>query len=165
MIQDMEAFIRYFHGQRRRTQWVVDAIPPEKSGWRPWPGEPSAAEIVCRIAAGHFMYATAIAYDYWAVDDYENEAKTWEGALAYFHRRTEEALDLLRQLPNSVLQEKRHMPGESFPVSAWRFAMTMLDHEIAHRAQLNAYLMLLNARRPNMAYISIESIRAALAQP
>ncbi|HEC24265.1 MAG TPA: DinB family protein [Chloroflexi bacterium] len=164
MITDLEEFIKYFHGQRRRTQWVVDAVPQEKADWRPWPGEPSPAEIICRLAAGHLMYATVVAHDYWFVEDYEEATATWEHALNYFHAKTEEALDLLRPLPNSVLKEKRRKLDGNPPAAAWRFLMAMLDHEISSRSLLSTYLMLLNVRQPRMSSLTIEAVRAALKE-
>ncbi len=162
MLSDIEEFIKYFHGQRRRTQWVVDAVPPAKSGWRPWPGEPSPVEIIRRMAAGHLMYATAVASDYWVVDDYEAGDPSWDAALDYFHRKTEQALDLLRPLPNSVLQQKRHRPDGNPPTAAWRFLTAMIEHEIHHRTQLHMYLMLMNAHQPDMGGVTIEAVRASL---
>jgi uncharacterized damage-inducible protein DinB len=160
MITDIEEFIKSFHGQRRRTQWVVDAVPLEKAHWRPWPGEPSPAEIICRIAAGHLMYANAIAHDIWEADEYELATSTWDEALLYFQRKTEEALDQLRPLPNSVLKEKRSRPDENIPTATWRFLLAMLEHEIHHRSQLNTYLMLMNVRQPNLGGVTIEVVRA-----
>lgn len=163
MISDIEEFIKYFHGQRRRTQWVVDALPSGKANWRPWPDEPSPAEIIRRIAAGHLMYATVIAYDYWAIDDYEEVAIMWDESLVYFHKKTEEALDLLRPLPNTVLKQKRRRPdGSPPPTTAWRYLMAMLEHEIFHRSQLDNYLMLLNVHQPKMGGVTIEAVRAVL---
>jgi uncharacterized damage-inducible protein DinB len=165
MITDIEEFIKYFHGQRRRTQWIVDAVPPTKADWRPWPGELSPAEIIRRIAAGHLMYATAVAHDYWVIDDYENAAGTWEESVAYFHQKTEEALDLLRPLSNSILQAKRRRPDDNnISVAAWRYLILMLEHEIYYRSQLNTYLMLLNVRQPRLSGVTIEAVREALRQ-
>jgi len=164
MIVDIEEFIKSFHGQRRRTQWIVDAVPEQKTGWRPWPGEPSPAEIIRCIAAGHLMYATIIARDLWIVDDYENQAASWEESLEYFHSKTEEALDLLRPLPNSILKQKRRRPDDdTMPIAVWRFLLAMFEHEIHYRSELNTYLMLMNARRPNMGGMTIEAVRAAQA--
>ena len=162
LIDDLEAFIRYFHGQRRQTQWIIDSLPPEKAGWRPWPDEPSPAEIICRIAAGQLMYATVVAHDYWMVDEYEKATGTWDSAMGYFHSKTEEALDLLRPLSNNVLKSKRRRPDGNLPMEAWRFLAAMLDHEIAHRSQLGCYLMLLNIRRPQMGGATIEAVRKVL---
>ena len=166
MITDIDNFIRQFHGQRRRTQWVVDALPEEKANWRPWPGEPSPSEIICRIGAGHLMYTTAIAHNYWAIDDYEIVAeKGWTAAVEYFQTTTESAIEILRQQPNSVLEAKRRRPDDdNIPVSAWRYLIAMFDHEISHRAQLSSYLMLLNVRRPQMGGVSIEAVRKSLSE-
>jgi uncharacterized damage-inducible protein DinB len=164
MINDIEEFIKYFHGQRRRTQWVVDAVPPAKATWTPWPGEPSAIDILRRIAAGHLMYATAIANDYWVVDDFETNNPEWEVAVKYFQETTEKALELLRPLSNSVLQQKRRRPDGNIPTTAWRFLMAMIEHEISHRSQLNTYLLLLNARQPDLGGLTIENVRANLRQ-
>jgi uncharacterized damage-inducible protein DinB len=160
MISDIEEFIKSFHGQRRRTQWVVDAVPLEKAHWKPWPGEPSPAEIICRIAAGHLMYAKAVAYDLWEVEDFEYATTTWDEALLYFHSKTEAALDLLRPLSNSVLKEKRSRPDDNIPTTTWRFLLAMFEHEIHHRSQLNTYLMLMNVRQPNLGGVTIETVRA-----
>ncbi len=162
MITDIDVFIRYFHGQRRRTQWSIDVLPPEKALWTPWPGEPTPAEIICRIAAGHYMYATVVAHDYWHIDEYEQFATDWDNALDYFHTQTEVALDLLRPLKNKVLQAKRSKLEANIDTSAWRFLMAMLDHEITHRAQFNSYLMLLDLKQPRLDATSIEAIRGAL---
>jgi uncharacterized damage-inducible protein DinB len=160
MISDIEEFIKSFHGQRRRTQWVVDAVPLEKAHWRPWPGEPSPAEIICRIAAGHMMYAGAIALNVWEAEEYELSTTTWEEAQLYFQRKTEAALDLLRPLSNSILKEKRSRPDDNIPTATWRFLLAMLEHEIHHRSQLNTYLMLMNVRQPNLGGVTIEVVRA-----
>ncbi len=162
MISDIEEFIKHFHGQRRRTQWIVDVIPPAKANWRPWGDEPSPAEIIRCIAAGHLMYATAVAHNYWTVDDYEAMALDWEESQEYFQQVTEEALDLLRPLKNSTLREKRRRPDDNIPVTAWRYLMAMLDHEIHHRSLLNTYLMLLNVRQPKMGGVTIEAVREIL---
>jgi hypothetical protein len=164
MIGDIEEFIKQFHGQRRRTQWLVDVIPEAKANWRPWPDEPSPAEIICRLAATHLMYATVAAHDYWYVDDFEGWTDTWERAQEYFAEKTEAALDLLRPLPDSALAEKRHKLDGNPPTPAWRFLMAMLDAEIGGRMQLDGYLMLLNVRRPSLSSFTLESVREALAQ-
>lgn len=163
MISDIAEFIKTFHGQRRRTQWIVDAVPEEKAYWRPWPGEQSPPEIMRCIAAGHLMYARAYAQNIWVVEDYESAAATWEESLAYFHDKTEEALDLLRPLSNASLKHKRRRPDDdTLPIAAWRLLLAMFEHEIHYRSQLSAYLMLMNIRRPNMGGITIEAVRVAL---
>jgi len=164
VIADIEEFIKYFHGQRRRTQWVLDAFPPDKAGWRPWPGEMSAAEIICHVAAAHLMYATVAAHDHWEIEDYEESAVSWERAVRYFHRKTEAALDLLRPLSNATLKQKRHRLDNSLPTSAWRFLMLMIEHEVHHRAQLESYLMLLNVPQPRLDGLSVAAVRMALAK-
>jgi uncharacterized damage-inducible protein DinB len=163
MITDIEEFIKTFHGQRRRTQWIVDAIPPDKAGWRPWSGEQSPAEIIRCMAAGHLMYATIVAKEIWSIEDYETLATGWEESLDYFNTKTEEALDLLRPLPNSVLKQKRRRPDDdSLPIAVWRFLLALLEHEIHYRSELNTYLMLMNLRRPRLGGMTIEAVRSAL---
>jgi uncharacterized damage-inducible protein DinB len=85
--------------------------------------------------------------------------------VAYFHQKTEEALDLLRPLSNSVLQAKRRRPDDNnISVAAWRYLILMLEHEIYYRSQLNTYLMLLNVRQPRLSGVTIEAVREALRQ-
>jgi uncharacterized damage-inducible protein DinB len=162
MITDLEEFIKFFHGQRRRTQWVVDAVPETKAEWRPWPGEPSPIEIVRRIAAGHLMYATAVAKDLWVIEEYDVPGSTWLEAVTYFQEKTEQALDLLRPLSNAVLQQKRRRPDNNPPTAAWRFLIAMAEHEIHHRTQLYMYLMLMNVRQPDMGGLTLETVRSSL---
>lgn len=163
MITDIEEFIKAFHGQRRRTQWVVDAIPAERASWRPWQKERSPNEIIRLIAAGHMMYATAFAKDSWEVEPYEKPDASWEESVEYFQMKTEEALDLLRPLSNSILKQKRQRPdGDQLPTSAWRLLLAMLEHEIHYRSMLNTYLMLMNIRQPSLGGMSIEAVKAAL---
>ncbi|GAB4471020.1 MAG: hypothetical protein Kow00124_07720 [Anaerolineae bacterium] len=164
MLSKIEDFIKYFHGQRRRTQWVIDAIPLDKALWSPWAGEPTPAEIICHLAAGHLMYATMVAHNHWYVDDYAPYTTSWEDAQNYLQTKTEEALDLLRKLPNAVLHEKRPRLGSNPPTVAWRYVMALVEDEIVHRTQLTGYLMLFNARRPSLDAVTVESVRAMLDQ-
>lgn len=160
MLNDVEAFIRFFHGQRRRTQWVVDVIPEDRFSWSPWMGEMTTAEILCHVAAAHVMYATVIIEDKWEIDNYEAAATSWKSAVAYFEEKTEQALDLIRDLPNRVLTEERNRSDDAgvlMPV--WRLMMLMLEHEIHHRAQLEAYLLMCNLRQPRMGALSVQAVR------
>jgi len=162
MLSSIEEFIKYMHGQRRRTQWLVDVMPADKAQWSPWPGEYSPSEILCRVAAGHLMYATVVAHNRWHVADYSQALPSWDSALTFFRDKTEEALDLLRPLPDAVLNQKRRRPGNNPPTFAWRYLMAMVEHEIAHRAMLSSYLMLLNIRRPQMGGVTLDNVRALL---
>jgi uncharacterized damage-inducible protein DinB len=160
MLNDIEAFIRFFHGQRRRTQWVVDVFPEERASWRPWPGEMSVAEILCHVAAAHMMYATVIAENRWEIDDYEAAAASWKSALVYFDKKTEGALDLIRDFPDRVLTEERRRPSDAgLSIPVWRLVMLMVEHEIHHRAQLESYLMLCNLRQPRLDALSVQAVR------
>lgn len=162
MINNIEEFIKYFHGQRRRTKWMIDALPTDKADWSPWPDEPTPAEILCRTAATHLMYATVIVHDYWVVDDFERGTTSWRLAQHYYNSTTEDALDLIRPLPNSILKAKRKKPNANLPTTVWRFFMAMLDSEIQARTQLGDYLMLLDVKRPQLEAVSIDAVRAAL---
>jgi hypothetical protein len=42
--------------------------------------------------------------------------------------------------------------------------MAIIEHEISHRSQLNTYLLLLNARQPDLGGLTIENVRANLRQ-
>ncbi len=164
MLNDVEAFIRFFHGQRRRTQWVVDVFPEERASWSPWPGEMSVAEILCHVAAAHMMYATVIADNRWEIDDYGAAATSWKSATAYFDEKTEQALDLIRDLPDRALTEERRRPSDaSLSIPIWRLMMLMIEHEIHHRAQLESYLMLCNLRQPRLDALGVQAVMEGLA--
>lgn len=162
MLRDIESFIKYFHGQRRRTQWVVERIPAEKANWRPWPTDPSPSLVLRRTAATHLMLATIVAHKYWEVDDYEAVEDTWEDAQKYFVDRTEDALDLLRGLRDSVMLEERPRPDANPPTPAWRYLMGMIECEIEHRMILTQYLSLLNVPVPQVGGVTIETVRSYL---
>jgi uncharacterized damage-inducible protein DinB len=164
MITDPKDFVKYFRGLRRRTVQVLDAVPPDKADWTPAPGEFTPVEIVRHLASVVEMYTIIIEENRWTYAGHGPElSRTWPEALAYLERTTEACLARLEALPAGVLQAKRDTMGER-PVSAWRFLMLMVEHEVHHRSQLATYLTLMGIEPPQMAGLKIEEIAAEIAR-
>jgi uncharacterized damage-inducible protein DinB len=164
MITSPKEFVKYFRGLRRRTTWVLDAVPPDKADWAPAPGEFTPVEIVRHLASTVETYTTIIEENRWTYSGHGPElGRTWPEALAYLEKSTEACLARLEALPADVLREKRDTMGDR-PISAWRFLTLMVEHEVHHRSQLATYLTLMGIEPPQMAGMKIEEIAAEIVR-
>lgn len=164
MITSAAEFVKYFRGLRKRTAQVLAAVPPDKADWAPAPGEFTPLVIVRHLASVTETYVGIITEDRWDYSGHGPEvAHTWPEALAHLDRVTESGLARLEALPAEVLQQKRHTL-EGQPISAWRFLMLMVEHEVHHRSQLATYLTLMGIEPPQMAGVKIEEIAAEIAR-
>jgi uncharacterized damage-inducible protein DinB len=165
MITDMASYLRFFDGVRRRTERDVAALPPAAAAWRPpaaggeagW----SIGQIVAHIGVSRLYFASAYRGEgwLWAEPDADPaDQRTWlpwlEGSAARYSA-------LLRETPEAWLTrrvETIDTPGAT--LSGWRILMMMLEHEVHHRSQIDAYAGLEGWPVPDIFNRSAESIDA-----
>jgi uncharacterized damage-inducible protein DinB len=165
MITEIGAYLRFFDSVRRRTERDVAALPPEAAAWRPpliggergW----SIGEIVGHIGGSRLYFASAYRGEGWiaTVPDVDPlDPGTWLPWLRESHRRF---VGSLQGTPNEWLTRRVDMidtPGSS--LAGWRILMMMLEHEVHHRSQIDAYAGLEGWPVPDIFNRSWETIAA-----
>jgi uncharacterized damage-inducible protein DinB len=163
VITDIAAYLRFFDSVRRRTERDVAALPPAAAAWRPpaiggqvgW----GIGQIVAHIGVSRLYFASAYRGEGWiwapAEMDPDDQA-TW---LPWLQQSAARYADLLRETPAEWLTRRVDMidtPGQT--LAGWRLLMMMLEHEVHHRSQIDAYAGLQGWPVPDIFNRSAESI-------
>jgi uncharacterized damage-inducible protein DinB len=145
MITSVSAFLRYFDAVHRRAMRDVAALPPEADGWRPPAGEGENAwsinQLVGHMCGSRLYFASAYSGNGWITPTLPDLAAgssrdKWLPAL------DDSAVEFKRQLegtPDAWLERKVAMIDSDGSLSGWRVLMMMLEHDIHHRSQIDAY--------------------------
>jgi len=143
MINDPQAFLRYFDSIHRRTVRDIQALPAPAESWKPSTGEGekawSIAQIVHHMAESRMYFARAYRGEGWVYDwpVPGTEAQTdWvpklEASAAEFRER-------VQGTPVEWLDRRIKMIDTDGTLSGWRILMMLLEHEVHHRSQIDTY--------------------------
>jgi len=166
MIADMPSYLRYFDGVRRRTERDVAALPPGAASWRPPAGAEGEAgwgigQIVAHIGVTRLYFASAYRGEGWLWARAEIDAADQSTWLPWLRTSAERFAALLSETPPGWLNrrvETIDTPGAT--LSGWRLLMMMIEHEVHHRSQIDAYAGLQGWPVPDIFNRSAESIDA-----
>lgn len=158
MIESIQAYLKYSQGIRRRTLAAIEALPPDKIDWAPAEGEFTCGEIIRHIGSIELMNSRVFAGQGFSYPGHEpalGASKT--EAIEYLNACQGEAAAILQALPEGALHEKQAgLNGQ--PVSAWRFLMASVEHEVHHRSQLDTYLKLMGLEPPQLFGVFMEDL-------
>lgn len=163
MFRSIDAFLRYFDAVHRRAMRDVGALPPEADGWAPAAGGGEAAwsinTLVGHMAGSRLYFASAYRGDGWISPPAPDVSARdrWLPAL------DESARELRRRLegtPDAWLDRKVDMIDTQAALSGWRVLMMMLEHDVHHRSQIDAYAGLNGWPVPDIYGRSAEQIGA-----
>ncbi|NIR48630.1 DinB family protein [candidate division KSB1 bacterium] len=162
LIIDIDSFLGYFEGTRRRTLNVAELIPEDKIDWAPKEGKYTFGEIIRHVAsAERYIYVLGAIAGTWDYPGHGRElGADLRGALSYLRKMHSESLDLLSNLGYSDLQQDWHTPTGKV-VKAWQFLRAMCEHEIYHSGELDFNLSLLGIATPPLFGISLEQLIAS----
>lgn len=165
MITDIASYLRFFDGLRRRTERDVAALPPGAAAWRPPAREGEAGwsigQIVGHIGGSRLYFASTYRGEGWIWDRPEmdpDDQRTW---MPWLRSTAERFSHLVEATPADWLTRRIEMvdtPGAT--LSGWRLLMMMLEHEVHHRSQIDAYAGLMGWPVPDIFNRSAESIDA-----
>jgi len=163
MITDMAAYLRFFDGVRRRTERDVAALPPEAETWKPpvIGGEAGwdIGRIVRHIAESRGYFASAYRGEGWIGKLVpESDGGTRANWLTLLTSSGDAYVAALRDTPEAWLQRKVEMIDTPGSLSGWRILMMMVEHEVHHRSQIDAYAGLQGWPVPDIFGRSAESI-------
>ena len=163
MITDIASYLRFFESVRRRTERDVAALPPAAAAWRPPSAEGEAGwsigRIVGHIGGSRLYFASAYRGEGWLFSPLElnpDDQSTW---MPWLETSAARFTALLKETPDEWLTRRIEMidtPGAT--LSGWRLLMMMIEHEVHHRSQIDAYAGLQGWPVPDIFNRSAESI-------
>lgn len=163
MISSIEAFLRYFDAVHRRALRDIEALPPEADGWTPPAGEGEQAwsinQIVGHIAGSRLYFASAYRGEGWISPpppDVSSRGR-WIPAIAGSAQQLHRLLD---GTPDEWLDRKVQMIDTEGRLSGWRILLLMVEHDIYHRSQIDAYAGLNGWDVPDIYGRSAEQVLA-----
>ena len=143
MLTDMASYLRWFDSTSRRTERDIAALPLEAAAWRPPAvrGETGwgIGEIVGHIGGSRLYFASAYRGEGWISVPAEmdrDDSRTW---IPWLRSSADRFSTLLRDTPPEWLSRKIEMIDTPGSLSGWRVLMMMLEHEVHHRSQIDAY--------------------------
>lgn len=162
MITSIASYLRFFDGVRRRTDRDVDALPPEAVAWQPpavggeagW----SIGRIVGHIGGSRLYFARAYRGEGWIATPPEIDAADQRTWLPWLQSSAERFVALLYDTPDEWLRRRIEMIDTPGSLSGWRILMMMLEHEVHHRSQIDAYAGLQGWPVPDIFGRSAETI-------
>ena len=163
MITDIASYLKFFDGVRRRTERDVAALPPEAAAWRPAAGGGesgwSIGQIVGHLGGTRLYFASAYRGEGWLWPPTEmdpDDSRVW---LPWLRTTAERFAARLADTPAEWLTRRVEMidtPGAT--LSGWRILMMMIEHEVHHRSQIDAYAGLQGWPVPDIFNRSAEHI-------
>lgn len=160
MLQNVNRFIDYFEGIRRRTLHFIDAIPADRIDWFPSDGEFSFGDLIRHLAATEEMFVGALVDGKWKYAGHKIQGKQErDAAITVLKSTHQEAMMRLGTLSDAALNEsRRSLSGQE--VKTWRLLMAMVEHEVHHRSQIAMYLTLIKIKPPHIYGLGVEDVIA-----
>ncbi len=142
MITSIAAFLRYFDAVHRRALRDIAALPPEADGWAPPAGEGehgwSINVLIGHMAGARLYFASAYRGDGW-ISPPPPDTSSRDRWIPELEASGVRLVEALTGTPDEWLQRKVAMIDSDGALSGWRVLMMMLEHDIHHRSQIDAY--------------------------
>ncbi len=134
---EIDPFLRYFEGVRRRTRSVAECVPEEHLEWRPAKDRFSPGDLIRHIAAAErWMWAENAQLRPSRYPGHGPElASGREAVLTYMDQTHAETIEILATLTSDQLHERCRTVG-GIEMRVWKWLRLMVEHEIHHRGQL-----------------------------
>ncbi len=169
VITDVAAYLRFFDSVQRRTLRDVAALPPAAAAWRPPPieGESgwSIGQIVGHIGTSRLYFARAYRGQGWISSPAELAPDDQASWLPWLRVSAARFVEMVKDTPADWLTRRIEMidtPGAT--LAGWRLLMMLIEHEVHHRSQIDAYAGLQGWPVPDIFYRSAETIQALQPQ-
>jgi uncharacterized damage-inducible protein DinB len=157
------AYLPMLKNESKVTKKVIEAVPGDKSDYRPDPVSMNAIELVRHIAATDNRFVeTVITGQFSTGAIIPENAKTPAEIAAWYEQRHAANLEELSKLGGEQLIRIVDFRG-MFQRPAVTFSMLGLHHTIHHRGQLSSYLRSMGAKVPSIYGESYDSEQARKA--
>ena len=160
-IRNVESFLPYFEGVRKRTRAVAQCIPEDRLEWSPGKGRFTPGDLVRHIAATErWMWAENVQGLPSRYPGHGPElAATRAEALALLDRLHSESVAIFAGLTPQDLQAKCATVG-GIDMTVWKWLRLMVEHEIHHRGQLYEVLGRLGVDTPSLYGLTEPEVEA-----
>lgn len=158
-METIPSFLEYYRSVRKRTNRLVNAIPPDKIHFTYKQGKFTIADQIRHIAAvERLMFAETLSGRKSLYRGCGKElAGGYENILNFFHRSHSETLQIISNLNDADLQRNCFTPtGAEIKIKKW--LQLMAEHEIHHRAALYFYLGVLDIKTPPIFGLTSEEL-------
>jgi len=149
--------------ESRTTKKILEAVPAEKSDYRPDPFARTALELVRHIAAAEMRFLeTTINAEFPASAGLPDSVKTPAEVAAWYSETFARNFEKLAQLKGDHLVKVTDFRGV-FKLPAVAFVQVGMNHSIHHRGQLSSYLRCMGAKVPSIYGESFDDAQARKA--
>jgi uncharacterized damage-inducible protein DinB len=149
--------------EHRTTKKVLEAVPADKSEYRPDPISKSAMELVRHIAAAEIRFLeTTIHAEFPSAGGLPETIKTPAEVATWYSETFVRNFDKLTQLKGDHLMKITDFRG-LFKLPAVAFLQVGMNHSIHHRGQLSSYLRCMGAKVPSIYGESFDDAQARKA--
>lgn len=156
MISSVAEFLTYFDAVNRRDMRDIAALPPEADGWKPTGGEGEKAwsinQLVGHIAGQRLYFLGAYLGEGWTEERIKAlpgstvrprsaplDVSSRDGWLPALQQTADTFKERLTGTPDEWLHRRIPMIDSEGTLSGWRLLMMMLEHDVYHRSQIDAY--------------------------
>jgi uncharacterized damage-inducible protein DinB len=159
-IRNIDAFLSYFNGVRKRTLRVLRATPADKLEWRHSDGVFSIGDLARHIAAveRHTFAENVFGRPSRYCGCGTELADGLENVVAFMDKMHAETVELLAQMMPEDLNRNGVTP-QGNPTPAGALLRAMIEHEIHHRGEMYVYLALLGVERPPLYGVTEPELR------
>jgi len=149
--------------EHRTTRKVLEAVPADKSDYRPDPISKTAMELVRHIAAAEIRFLeTTIKAEFDSTNLLPDSVKTPAEVAAWYSESFARNFEKLTQLQGAHLVKSTDFRG-MFKLPAVAFLQLGMSHTIHHRGQLSSYLRCMGAKVPSIYGESFDDAQARKA--
>ena len=142
MIVSVDGFLAHFRGLNRRAVRDFGGLGQQAESWRPEAGEGEDAwdvgQVVAHMAMSRLFFAEAYTERRWRADPWPDPTRTRAEWVAALDGSAERLQAMLEGTPDEWLVRPVEML-DGRPVEGWRLLLLMVEHEVSHRAQVQAY--------------------------
>src|SRR5579883_624963 len=145
-----EVYLPQIHNERKTTRRVIEAIPQDKSGWRPDPTSKTALELAWHLASSECFFLNGVAAGNFASGGAMPEhIKTSADVVKWYDENSAKATAAVSALKGDALTRPIDFRGV-FNFPAIVYVGLMNSHCIHHRGQLATYLRPMGAKVPRI---------------
>jgi len=145
-----EIYLPQIHNEHPLTRKILEAIPADKSDYKPDPKAKSAMELASHIASSEVFFAMGVANGEFsrAVAAIPETVKTPAELLSWYDENFAKATAKLTASSPESLMKVIHFAIFSFPAIV--YLNLMISHSIHHRGQLSTYLRPMGSKIPRI---------------
>ena len=145
-----EVYLPQLHNERKTTRRVIEAIPADKSGYRPDPKSHTALELAWHLASAECFFLNSVASGKFEPGGSMPEnIKTSADVLNWYDEISAKATAAVSGLKGDALTRNIDFRGVfNFPAIVYLGLMN--NHAIHHRGQLATYLRPMGAKVPRI---------------